>query len=116
MEFIYSHGETTATDVLKGITDPPTRAAVRTFLRILEEKGHITHTKRGREFVYTTVRPKQKAAQSALQRLLHTFFGGSMESAVASYLSDPEAKHSPDELSRLSSLIQNAKHEDENRS
>src|SRR5437763_300082 len=52
MEVIYAKGEATATDVLQSLPDSPTRAAVRTFLRILEAKGHVKHIKRGREFVY----------------------------------------------------------------
>ncbi len=41
----------TANEVVAGLADPPTRTSVRTILRILEQKGHLTHGVEGREFV-----------------------------------------------------------------
>src|SRR5688572_24754343 len=102
MEVVYARGgEATASDVLAALPDPPTRTAVRTLLRILEGKGHLTHRKAGREFVYRPTRPRGQVARSALRRLLDTFFGGSLEQAVATYMADPKAKLSDAELHRL---------------
>jgi len=112
MEAIYARGEATATDVLEALADPPTRTAVRTFLSILENKGCLTHTKRGREFVYHPTQERERTGQSALGRVLETFFGGSLETAVASYLADPKSAISDDELKRLSALISKAKRKD----
>ncbi|MES2696107.1 MAG: BlaI/MecI/CopY family transcriptional regulator [Verrucomicrobiota bacterium] len=109
MEIIYTKGEATATDVLEALDDAPTRTAVRTFLSILEEKGHLTHTKRGREFVFQPTQERERTGKSAFGRVLHTFFGGSLEKAVASYLADPAAEISPAELQRLSALINKSK-------
>jgi predicted transcriptional regulator len=112
MEAIYAKGEATATDVLDAMADPPTRTAVRTFLGILENKGYLTHSKRGREFVYHPTHERERTGQSAFGRVLETFFGGSLEKAVASYLADPGSEISPDELKRLSTLINKAKRKD----
>jgi predicted transcriptional regulator len=109
MEIIYAKGEATATDVLENMPDAPTRTAVRTFLRILEEKGHLKHKKRGRDFVFQPIRKRERAGKSAFQRVLHTFFGGSLEKAVASHLADAGSDISPEELQRLSTLITDAK-------
>ena len=105
MDAVYAKGEATATDVLATISDPPTRTAVRTFLRILEGKRHLKHFKRGREFVYQPTHSRDSAGKSAFQRAIRTFFDGSLEKAVAAYLGDPEAEVPPDELRRLSALI-----------
>jgi predicted transcriptional regulator len=113
IEVVYAKGEATATDVLAHMPDPPTRTAVRTFLRILEEKGHLKHTKRGREFVYQPTRRRERAGQSALLRVVQTFFEGSLEKAVAAHLADPGAEVSPKELQRLSALIRQAKQKEE---
>ena len=113
IEVVYAKGEATATDVLAHMPDPPTRTAVRTFLRILEEKGHLKHTKRGREFVYQPTRRRERAGQSALLRVVQTFFEGSLEKAVAAHLADPGAEVSPKELQRLSTLIRQAKQKEE---
>jgi predicted transcriptional regulator len=113
MEIIYASGDATATDVLERLPDAPTRTSVRTLLRILEEKGHLKHKKRGREFLFYPTRRRERAAQSAFHRLLQTFFDGSLEKAVAAHLSDPGAEISADELKRLSSLINEAKRKEQ---
>ena len=113
MDAVYARGEASANDVLAAIADPPGRTAVRTFLRILEDKGHLVHRKEGREFVYKPTRPRGKVARTALRRLLDTFFGGSLEQAVAAYLADPTAELSADELMRLQALIEHARKSEE---
>src|SRR3954464_8728440 len=107
MDAIYAHGEATVSQVTAGIPDPPMRGALRTLLRILEKKGHLTHRKHGRESVYRPTQPRGQAGRSALGRVLDVFFGGSLENAVAAHLSDPRrsAKLTPEELARLSELI-----------
>ena len=108
MDVVYSHGEASATRVLEGIPDPPSRAAVRTMLRILEDKGNLKHVKRGREFIYRPIRPRKRAGQSAMRRVLSTFFDGSLEQAVAAHLGDSAAELSTEELNRLAELIRHA--------
>ncbi len=109
MNVVYARGEATATDVLEDMPDPPTRTAVRTLLRILEDKGHLKHKRRGREYVYTPTRTRSRVARSALRQLLETFFGGSLEEAVAFHLSDPNAELNDEELKRLAALIRQAR-------
>ena len=113
MDVIYAKGEATATDVLELMPDPPTRTAVRTFLRILEAKGHLKHVKRGREFVFRPTRQRSRAGKSAFLRVLQTFFDGSLEKAVAAHLADAHAEISAEELQRLAMLIQDAKRREE---
>jgi predicted transcriptional regulator len=109
MDVVYGLGKATASDVLAGMPDPPTRAAVRTFLRILEVKGHLVHHKEGREFVYSPTKTPRKVGQSALRRVLQTFFGGSLENAIAAHLSDPRAGLSPEQVGRFQRLIDQAR-------
>ena len=109
MDVVYARGEATADDVVAGLADPPTRTAVRTFLRILEDKGLVSHEKRGRAFVYRAVRAREKAGKSALRRVLETFFGGSVEKALAAHLADPSARLSAEEADRLAALIAEAR-------
>ncbi len=111
MDVVYAHGEATVTQVLAEMPDPPVRGALRTLIRILERKGHLTHRQVGREFIYRPTKPRGQAGRSALERVLDVFFGGSLENAVAAHLSDPRraAKLSSDELHRLSDLIEQAK-------
>lgn len=109
MDVVYSLGEASANDVLAQMGDAPSRTAVRTFLRILEEKGHLKHRERGREYVYRPTKRRQDVGRSAVRRVLKTFFEGSLEKAVALYLSDPNSNVSPEELKRLEELIRDAR-------
>lgn len=108
MDVIYARDGATATQTLEGLPDPPSRTAVRTFLRILEEKGHLKHHKEGREFFYLPTRPRRFAARSAMRRLLRVFYGGSIEKAVAAHLADPNTELSKADLKRLTALINRA--------
>jgi predicted transcriptional regulator len=109
MDIVYARGEAAATGVLADIADPPSRTAVRTMLRILEDKGYLGHRKVGREFYYLPIRPRAKAGQSAMRRVLSTFFEGSLEKAVAAHLADEGTELAADDLKRLATLIQQAR-------
>src|SRR3954447_17372012 len=109
MDIVYARGEASAQDVLGDLPDPPSKTAVRTLLRILEEKGHLTHRQEGLMYVYQPSRPRGRAGRSAFQRVLQTFFDGSLEQAAASHLAAPAAELSADELKRLAGLIDQAR-------
>lgn len=109
MEIIFRRGQATAIEVSAELPDPPSRTAVRTLLRILEEKGHLRHIQQGPRYVYLPRRPRAQAAQSALRRVLQTFFEGSLEKAVAAHLGDAATQLAPEELERLAQLIQQAR-------
>jgi BlaI family penicillinase repressor len=112
MEAVYARDKASAAEVHRHLPDAPSRTAVRTMLGILEEKGHLKHTKRGREFLYEPTWPRRRVGQSVLRRVLETFFEGSIEKAVAAHLSDPAAEATTDELKRLSRLVREARKED----
>ena len=109
MDTVYALGQASASQVLGGLPAPPSRTAVRTMLRILEGKGQLKHKKKGREFIYQPTRPRASAGRSALQRVLHTFFEGSLEKAVAVHLSDPKSGLTAEELKRLADLVRQAR-------
>lgn len=111
MDVIYTLKHATVTEVVETIVDAPSRTTIRTLMRILEEKGHLKHKKQGREYLYLPTRPRVRAGQSAMRRVIETFFGGSLEQAVATHLTDPKADLSADELERIASLIAQAKKE-----
>ena len=111
MDIVYARGEATAGQVLADMADPPTKTAVRTLLRILEEKGHLKHRQEGQTYIYKPSRPRNRAGRSALRRVLDTFYDGSLERAVAAHLSDSAADLSAEELDRLAALIRQARKE-----
>ena len=111
MDVLFRLGEATAADVLEGLPDPPSYSAVRALLRILEEKGQITHTQDGPRYVYRPTVAPEKASRSALRHVLRTFFDGSAEQAVAALLDEAGDDLSDAELDRLASLIAQARQE-----
>jgi predicted transcriptional regulator len=109
MDLLYRFGQATAAEVQDNLPDPPSYSAVRATLRILEEKGHVRHEQDGPRYVFTPTVGQDKAKRSAIQHLLHTFFDGSTEQAVATLLDESTADLSPEELTRLAELIAKAR-------
>ena len=111
MEIVYARESATAAEVLDGMPDPPSYSAVRAMMRILEEKGHLTHRHDGPRYVYSPVVPRTAARQSALKQLVKTFFDGSATQAVAALLDMSESRLTPVEADQLATLIERAKRE-----
>lgn len=111
MDIVYQLGEATAAEVMDGMPNPPSYSAVRAMLRILEEKGHLAHTKDGPRYVYQPTVAPEKARKTALRHVVRTFFDGSAEQAVAALLDTEGRDFSDDELNRLATLIEQARRE-----
>lgn len=109
MEVIYRRGQATVAEVRAALDDPPSYSAVRTFLNILEEKGHLTHQQVGLRYVYYPTHPRDEAGKAALQQVLRTFYEGSIANSVAALLEGESL--SPEELEQLTRLIDRARKE-----
>jgi predicted transcriptional regulator len=72
---------------------------VQTLVRIMDEKGLVSHEKRGRAFVYTPRYSRERAAS----RFLKQVFDGAIDQVVVSMLST--ADPSPEELRQLEKII-----------
>ena len=111
MDLVFAKGEATVNQICAELPDPPTTMAVRRMLHILEGKGHLNRREEGREVVYSPTEAKAEAGMSAFQRVLETFFGGSLENALAAHLVGRKDKVPPEERARLVKLIEQAKKE-----
>ncbi len=109
MEVIYRLEQADVAEVLAGLPEPLNNSSVRTHLRILESKGHLTHTEEGGRFIYHPTKARPVAARSALVRLLQTFFDDSAEAVVATLLSVKAGDLAPEELDRLKAMIDQAR-------
>jgi predicted transcriptional regulator len=109
MDILFARGQATAQEVREALADAPTYSAVRGLLRVLEEKGHIRHARLGARYVYAPLQDRSGAGRSALRQALHTFFGGSVERAVATLLLESDGQLSESEWARLSALLDGAK-------
>src|ERR1700744_4056999 len=111
MDILHRRGRATAPEVLEGLSDPPSYSAVRALLRLLEERGHVRHEQDGPRYVYAPTVARREAQRSAVSHLVHTFFDGSIEDAVAALVESSKPKLSTAELDRIASLVAKAKKE-----
>ena len=109
MDILFKRGQATAAEIREGMPEAPSYSAVRTQLRILVEKGHIRHQQDGPRYLYKPTVEKEQAKQSALKRVVTTFFDGSAEKAMAALLDSSNQKLTTAELDRLEDLIQAAR-------
>jgi len=109
MDILYRRGRATAAEVMGDLSGTPNYSTVRTQLRVLEDKGHVTHEEHGLRYVYAPAVPRSSARKSALRHLVETFFDGSPEGAVAALLGGEGAKLSDEQLDRIADLVKKSK-------
>ena len=105
-------GNATAAEIIAELPDDMSNSAVRTHLRLLEKKGFVTYREEGPRFVFRPTQPRNSAAISALQQVVQTFFGGSIEQTVTALISESDLQLSDDEISRLMESIEHARNRD----
>ena len=111
MDSVYRRGSATAAEVLQDLPDPPSYSAVRAMLRKLQDKGYLSTAQDGPRYLYSAVIPRDEARDSALQRLVRTFFDGSRVKAAAALLDADEGPLSADEMQELEELIRQRRKE-----
>jgi predicted transcriptional regulator len=106
MEILWAHEGATVAEVVEelGGDPPPAYSTVITTLRILETKGHVSHIKRGRSFIYRAVVDREEACETAVAHLLRRFFRGSPELLMLNLLDS--RKIGAKELARLRRRIE----------
>lgn len=109
LDILYAKSSATAAEVREALPDPPSYSAVRALLRILEEKGHARHESQGTRYVYLPSEPRESARNSALARIVQTFFEGSAAQAAAALVDSGSL--SDEDLTRLSEMIERARKE-----
>src|ERR1700744_4595149 len=109
MDALYKLGKGSAAQILEQIPNPPTYTAIRTHLTILEKKGHVRHASDGTRYIYEPLVGREQMGRRAIDTLLKTFYGNSVEGVVAALLDQEDV--APDVLDRLASMIDKAREE-----
>ncbi len=109
---LYRRGRATAGEIMAALPGSPSYSTVRTQLRVLEGKGHVTHELDGVRFVYAPTLARRTARRSALKHLVDTFFDGSSAQVVAALLGGDGARVTPEELARIEALVRRAREEE----
>lgn len=108
VDILYRKGRATVAEVMEGMPDAPSYSAVRTTLRILEEKGHVTHVEEGPRYVYAPAVAPDSARKDALRHLVRTFFDGSPERAAVALLKMSDTQISEEQVDRVRDEIHRA--------
>ena len=111
MDILYQRGKASASEVLDAMEDAPSNSAVRTLLRVLEEKGHVRRRAEGLKYVYAPTVAQEKAKRTAVKHLMDTYFAGSPEQIVAALLDVSSTRLTRQELDRMTEMIDKAKKE-----
>ena len=111
MDIVHEAGTVTAAQIRDRMAEPPTYSAVRSVLRILVNKGHLASEQDGARYLYSPTVPASRARRSAMRHVVKTFFGGSVEGAVAALLDLEDTKLTPEERARIEALIERASRE-----
>jgi predicted transcriptional regulator len=108
MKLLWHRGESAVGDLVAALPAGNALAynSVLTTIRILEQKGYVTHRQEGRAFVYSPCVAEQEASQTEVRHILQRFFGNSRERLLLSLLGDDEI--TPEELQRLKDAISSA--------
>jgi len=109
MDILFSLGRASGPEIQERLPDLVSYSGVRTILRVLERKGHVHHVEEGLRYVYLPVVARETAKQSAMDRLVATFFDGSMKAAAAAFLDPAGTKLSDDDLQELGRMIREAR-------
>ena len=110
LQLVWDQGSATADSVQKALSKPLKESTVRTVLKRLEEKGHLTHSIDQRTFVYEAARSRGHAAAHAVKRIVDRFCGGSLEEVLTGLVDARLLDRR--ELKRLSEKIALAKSND----
>jgi predicted transcriptional regulator len=105
MKVLWDRGESTVADMVSAVSGqaPLAYTSVLTTIRILEDKGYVSHRQEGRAFLYCSAVGEQEASRSEVRHVLQRFFGNSRERLLLSLLGDDEI--TPLELKRLKDAI-----------
>ena len=99
----------TAEAIRARLTDPPSDSSVRVMLARLEKKGLLKHQQDGLRFLYSATISPAAAKRTALQQVMHTFFGGSLKQMMTALVTD--GSWSDDDLDRLRAEIDRVRKE-----
>ncbi|HEY6851365.1 MAG TPA: BlaI/MecI/CopY family transcriptional regulator [Terracidiphilus sp.] len=105
MKVLWDRGESSVADMVTATSSEGELAytSVLTTIRILENKGYVSHRQEGRAFLYSSCVGEAEAGRSEVRHVLQRFFGNSRERLLLSLLGDDEL--SAEELKRLKEAI-----------
>jgi BlaI family transcriptional regulator, penicillinase repressor len=88
MEVIWGRGPSTVSEVRSALADELAYTTVQTLVRILEEKGYVSHDQYGKAHRYSALVQRETAQRSASRDLAQKLFKGSTELLLSHLVED----------------------------
>lgn len=104
MNVLWRLGSGTVPEVRAGLEDDLAYTTVLTILRILEDKGHVSHEAEGRAHRYVPVLDRNDARLGAIHRMRQKLFSDSPELLMAHLLSDQALTE--EQISHLRAMVE----------
>lgn len=105
MQMLWEHGPMFVREMLVHYPEPkPHFNTVSTLVRILEDKGHVSHEVVGTSHRYFALACKEDFQKKSFARLVSDYFSNSYKNAVSALVE--EEKISVDELREIIDLIE----------
>lgn len=104
MSLFWKQGELLIRDILEQLPDPqPPYTTLASTIRNLEKKGYLSHRMYGTVNIYKPIITKEEYSKRSINRLVSTFFGGSVGSFLSFMVK--EKNISEKEITELQELI-----------
>ena len=113
MTVLWERGPSTVAEVQKALPDELAYTTVLTLLKVLEDKGHVTHVEEGKAHRFTPLVAREDASASAIERVKDRLFDGSAELLLTHLVEGDEL--TIEELERLRALLDRRLREEKGR-
>ena len=108
MQILWRLGDAVVNDIIARTDEPhPKYTTVATFLKILENKGFVSHTAEGKSHRYFPLIGREEYARGVMSSMLSSYFDGSLAQLV-SFFSRHE-NISAREMDEILEIMRNAK-------
>ena len=112
MQIIWDLGPCTVSQIRDVIAQKndgkkPPHSTISTIVRILDEKGYLTHKVYGRTYEYRPIISRKEYSKTSLKKLVNDYFNGSMDTLVSFMVKEDDLK-----ISELSDLVDRLEEED----
>jgi BlaI family transcriptional regulator, penicillinase repressor len=82
MRLLWARGELKPAELQELFPEPIKNSALRSYLSILLEKGHVSRRRVGKAYYYKAVTRSRSAFRKTLDELVASYCGGSLQSLV----------------------------------
>lgn len=104
MRILWDNGPLKPGEIQERFPRPIKDPALRSYLTILVEKGHVSRRRTGKAFVYRALTPRERAFRAMVGRIVDAFCEGSARKLLAHLVR--EEKLSPQDLRDLERIAE----------